>query len=276
MSKIRLPSRLYKYQAFESRSLENLKAHGIFFNSPLSFNDPYDCATNPFVKRPNQSEVEEIRKRYLADPTIPTNVKNELNRKGISDLQDMLENCGKKVIKETINRFLIERGVTCFSEKNDDLLMWAHYGGSYKGFCLEFSTDFQPFSSAKRVSYHERIPETSITPFLTDTNHDNDTDLDLVADFFCIKPSSWSYEQEWRIIHQQKNTLYHYEANALTGVYFGPEISQEALEIICLILRGQNQSVKFWQGKRSGKEFKVEFKEFNYISHLEAKGLGLL
>lgn len=272
MSKTKLPSKLYKYQAFESRSLENLKAHGIFFNSPLSFNDPYDCATNPFVKRPDSNQVEEIRQRYLADPTIPANVKAELNAQSVSDLQVMLERCGKDAIKETINRFLVERGVTCFSEKNDDLLMWAHYGGSYKGFCLEFSTEFLPFSAAKKVSYHEKIPETLITPFLAETN----PNLDLVADFFCIKPSSWSYEYEWRIIHQQKNTLYHYEANALTGVYFGPEISEEALEIICLILRGQNKFVKFWQGKRSETEFKVEFTEFNYMSHLEAKDLGLL
>ncbi len=89
-----------------------------------------------------------------------------------------------------------------------------------------------------------------------------------------MKPASWSYEKEWRVIHEKVGTVYHYEAEALTGIYFGPEISEEALEIICLILKGQNPGVKFWRSFRSKTDFKVEFEEVNYLSHLEAKDLG--
>ena len=35
---------------------------------------------------------------------------------------------------------LYERGVCCFSEKKDDILMWSHYADGHKGFCLEFIT----------------------------------------------------------------------------------------------------------------------------------------
>ena len=265
-----LPKQLYKYEAFNSRALENLKAHGIYFGSPLGFNDPYDCATRPFVKRLNEAEVEVIRQHYIAKEDIPPEAKKSFADASVSALQDMLQSSGEKVIDETIEKFLAKRGISCFSERNDDLLMWAHYGGSYKGFCLEFSTQYLPLSGAKQVKYHERIPETSVLPFLVDGQ------IDLAVDFFCIKPSSWSYEREWRVIHKQAGTLYHYEAQALTGVYFGPEISEEALEIICLILRGQNPYVKFWRGKRSATEFKVDFSEINYLTHLEAKERGLL
>jgi hypothetical protein len=48
------------------------------------------------------------------------------------------------------------------------------------------------------------------------------------------------------------------------------------LEIVCLILRGQNETVKFYKGTRSTTEFKVLFKEFSYTSHIEAKKKGLL
>ena len=99
---------------------------------------------------------------------------------------------------------------------------------------------------------------------------------DSISDFFCIKSKSWSYEQEWRVIHGRAGTLYCYESKALTGVYFGPEISIESLEIICLILRGHDERVKARRVFRSKSEFKGEFEEFNHHSYLEAKSLGLV
>ncbi len=265
-----LPPRLYKFEAFSAQALENLKAHAIYFGSPLGFNDPYDCATRPHVLRPSEVEAELIREHYLTKEELPIQVRREFESASSGALQDLLLRAGEGAIQSNIEHFLKQRGVSCFSERNDDLLMWAHYSGKYKGYCLEFSTQFAPFSNAKQVEYHKEIPETSVAPFLLDQQ------LDKAVDFFCVKPQSWAYEREWRVFHQHAGTRYHYEANALTGVYFGPEISDEALEIICLILRGQNSSVKFWSSRRSKTEFKVEFEEFNYINHLEAKRLGLL
>ena len=84
-------------------------------------------------------------------------------------------------------------------------------------------------------------------------------------------PISWSYEREWRVLHAEAGTAFHYPAACLTGIYFGPEISFEALEIICLILQGQNPDFRFWKGRRSETEFKVEFDEFTYTPPLKAK-----
>lgn len=264
-----LPPKLYKYEAFNAQALQNLKAHGIYFGSPLGFNDPYDCATRPNVVRPSETEAELVRDHYLTKEKVPDAARAGFSNASVNTLQDMLQKSGREVIESTIERFLAEKGISCFSESNSDLLMWAHYGGKYKGFCLEFSTEFEPFSKAKRVQYHEKIPEASVLPFLLSNN------VDGALDFFCIKPNSWSYEKEWRVFHKEAGTLYHYEAQALTGVYFGPEISDEALEIICLILKGQNPYVKMWRGKRSLTEFKIDFTDFSYLTHLEAKELGL-
>lgn len=264
-----LPQRIYKYEAFSAQALENLKAHAIYFGSPMGFNDPYDCATRPLVLRPTEAEVDFIRQHYFSKKEMSVQAKRAFESTSSRELQDMLFRAGESAIDSAVAKFMTSRGVSCFSELNNDLLMWAHYSGKYKGFCLEFSTEFAPFASAKQVQYRQGIPETSISPFLVENQ------LDAAVDFFCIKSQSWSYEKEWRIFHQNAGTRYHYEASALTGVYFGPEISTEALEIICLILRGQNSAVKFWRGKRSRSEFKVEFLEFNYVNHLEAKRLGL-
>ena len=42
-------------------------------------------------------------------------------------------------------------GITCLSEVKDDLLMWSHYGGKYKGFCLEFDSKYAPFTKTLKV-----------------------------------------------------------------------------------------------------------------------------
>ena len=265
-----LPKSLYKYELFSAQALANLKASRIYFGSPQGFNDPYDCATRPVVLRPSANEVELIRESYLSERDVPESVKAGLASASVEKLQDLIHRAGVSTIESAVQQFLTERGVSCFSGKNEDLLMWSHYAGKYKGFCLEFSTIQMPFSNAKRVSYHEKIPDTSVVPFLLPQRDDP------VVDFFCIKSKSWSYEQEWRVIHEKAGPLYHYEPEALTGVYFGPETSIESLEIICLILRGQNKGVKFWRGLRSKTEFQIEFEEFNYHSHLEAKKLGLI
>ena len=63
--------------------------------------------------------------------------------------------------------------------------------------------------------------------------------------------------------------------DALKAVYFGPDISPEALEIVCLLLAGQNSTVRLFRGQRSTTEFKVDFASFTYTPYLEAKRLGL-
>jgi hypothetical protein len=220
------PAKLYKYEAFSTQALENLKAQGIYFGSPLGFNDPYDCATNPVVLKPSPHEVESIRQHYLTDETTPQEAKLKFEQMPVDELQEMFQRAGVDAISSNVERFTRERGVSCFSEINDDLLMWGHYGGKYKGFCLEFSTDHMPFSTAKRVNYVHRVPEISVLPLLTDSSSDN---LDAAANFYRVKSKSWKYEKEWRIIHKDVGTLYTYKAEALTGVYFGPEITGEAL-----------------------------------------------
>ncbi|CAG9932946.1 protein of unknown function [Candidatus Nitrotoga arctica] len=67
---------------------------------------------------------------------------------------------------------------------------------------------------------------------------------------------------------------YGYQAEALTGVYFGPDMPFATCEIIALILAGQNTHVQLWQGSRSESTFAVEFRSVNYTSYLDLKRLG--
>jgi hypothetical protein len=171
-------------------------------------------------------------------------------------------NSSRQVASDNVKEFSEKRGVSCFSEDNADLLMWSHYGENHKGFCLEFDTSY--FSKFSKVKYSATMPIFDPLPVLKHDLEDND-----FMSIFSTKSLSWSYEKEWRLLHAEANKFYHYPREALTGVYFGPEIDEAALEIICLILQGQNERVLFWKGSRNSKNFKVDFKQFDYKSIID-------
>lgn len=258
------PARLYKYEAFTERSLQNLKAQAIYFGSPKNFNDPYDCSLKPIIASLSDQDVELIRASWQNRP-LSQKTFDKFSAPSTGQLRAMLLRSCESVIHDAREKFLQERGISCFSEVNDELLMWSHYAGKYKGFCLEFDTSHHPFEKMRKVTYSAQIPRIDPATLLL-----ND-DFESVMDLFCTKSISWSYEREWRVLHAEAGTAFHYPAACLTGIYFGPEISFEALEIICLILQGQNPDVRFWKGRRSETEFKVEFDEFTYTPPLKAK-----
>lgn len=256
------PKKLYKYEAFTEQSLQNLKAQVIYFGSPKNFNDPYDCALVPTIKSPSDSEVESLIPSYLNKP-LPKNNASGFLKPSADKLRDMLLRANERALK-TSQENIVLRGISCFSEVNNELLMWSHYGGKYKGFCLEFDTSHQPFEKAIKVKYSTEMPHIDPTTMLLKD------DFDSVMALYSTKSMSWSYEKEWRVFHEEAGMAYHYPTKCLTGIYFGPAISSEALEIICLVLQGQNPHVGFWKGRRSPTEFKVEFEEFTYTPNLRA------
>ena len=242
----------------------------IHFGSPLKFNDPYDCALTPNIIEPPETELFEVRDAYLKRPDLPRKVRQEFETFSPAQLRVALLRAARAGFQKVVDEFLTKRGVACFSERNDDQLMWSHYGGRYKGFCLEFDTSSEAFRKVNQVRYLPALPALSISNVLLDR------DFHPVRELFCTKSAAWAYEREWRALHNVAGTEFGYPASALTGIYFGPDIDRQSLEVVCLILAGQNDTVKLWRGSRSASEFRVLFESFTYTSHLEGKLKGLI
>jgi hypothetical protein len=272
MSSSTTPAKLYKYSAFTAQNLESLKNQQIYFNSPKNFNDPYDCSVTPIIKAPSDADVETLRAQFLRDTVGNEDIHRNIASASRQNLCEMVVQSATKMAAVKVKEFSETKGVCCFSEGCDDLLMWAHYGGNYKGFCLEFDTTHLP--KFYKVQYSETMPQFDPVPILR--SPDNGDDDGGVMSMFLSKSRSWAYEKEWRLLHHHAGTLFGYPPEALTGVYFGPEMSTAALEIICLILRGQNENVLFWRGVRDATKYKVDFEQFDYVSHLQAKKAGMV
>ena len=264
------PTSVFKFETFSAQSIQNLKKQIIYFAPPRVFNDPYDCSLPPKVLEPATQELEAYRDITLKCNNISFAVRNDLRNKSIEEIGAIVKRNAISIFEKRAKFYRETIGVCCFSQFNNDLLMWAHYGGQYKGFCLEFNTELPPFTKMTKVKYSDQMPMINAVEAL------QNEDYEQFMDLFCTKSKSWSYENEWRVFHKEAETQFTYEDASLKSIYFGPDIDSQSLEIICLIIQGQNPNVRFWRGKRSEEKFEVLFDEFKYTSHLDAKSKGHL
>ncbi len=250
------PPRLYKYESFTEQSLRNLKNRSIYLSSPDNFNDPYDCALFPVISTPSITDAVEMRELYIDRLRNEAQVKT-VRDKQATDLPGFFAGAIKMAMDELRDTFS-KQGISCFSEVNDELLMWSHYAGKHTGFCLEFDAKYAPFNSAKAVNYREHMPYVDASKLLIEKNYEE------VLDLFSTKSTSWKYEREWRIrSSSQMNECLTYPAEALTGIYFGPRTSRDVMDIVYLIIQGTTPACKFWQGRISKTAFKVEFDAYH-------------
>jgi len=89
------PKYLYKFEKLNVQTLRNMKNAQIYFNTPASFNDPFDCSALDVSAILTDSNVVEIFKRYLQDNN--TRVDFEINsiidvpRKDIDQIHEAFE-----------------------------------------------------------------------------------------------------------------------------------------------------------------------------------------
>lgn len=123
-------------------------------------------------------------------------------------------------------------GILCLTETPDNLLMWAHYGDSHRGFALQFDEihaffqgkDGVAFSSLARIEYAPKRPVLSYS------------NLEWTVALFS-KSSEWSYEREWRLIRHLAAAdhvvadgtvhLFHVPPDAVRGIILGAMMPPE-------------------------------------------------
>lgn len=247
------PKLIYKYQDYTLQSLENLRSQTIYFNDPRNFNDLYDCASIPKFSELSSAQIKRARNYYLNDPDTPKEQRDAIETVSDTQLSNDLSQGARRAIEAHLVREA--RGVSCFSETNNNPLMWAHYAGGHKGFCLEFRTELEPLSKLHKAKYVKSVPK--ISPLVAIA--DNDELQQLGLDLFLTKSDSWSYEKEWRALHKKVGTPYTYPSEALSGIYFGPRMDDAALEVIYSITQGQKLSVDLYRGYL-GDDFEIKFK----------------
>lgn len=116
--------------------------------------------------------------------------------------------------------------VTCFSEKNDNLLMWSHYSDSHRGICLGFDLQKLYLNFKK---YHPALIKVKYTDQLERIDYFSEKKKAII-NWFRIKSDSWSYEKEVRIVltnlkmDPTKHIAIPFDTETINSIYLGTNI----------------------------------------------------
>ena len=140
-------------------------------------------------------------------------------------------------------------GVLCLSERNDNILMWAHYAASHQGMCLEF----------ERTSENALGNWGKCCPAIYDDNLPSFMPRELeepknVSKVLTTKASIWSYEAEWRLLTMDCNKEITYPGS-LTGIIFGVKMTKKDRKDVVNIL---GSSVNYSEAVLSDRKYGLE------------------
>lgn len=181
------PGSLYKYYNDNVDRLDAVRTNKMWYSAPCNFNDVFDCE----ITIDEESIVKSILK--LAPGGTHVRKGSHIWRK----VQKEINN-----VSSVFNKLRVTTGVSCLSELDDSLLMWAHYANNHRGFCVEYDLmeireqlGFTPIPivySDDRVCLHSINPDTV----------EKDSWAILIRSLSTKSPE-WSYENEWRIIRDK-------------------------------------------------------------------------
>ena len=228
MSDQPLPDRLFRY--FPGAASDFFAEKKLWFSALSDFNDPFDAL-------PRFDEMLESQKQHAMEVEyafLPPEVNCDLNtfkrtlEQRISHLNADASEALAEKCRELVNCCI---RMVCLSEKPDDLLMWAHYAGSHKGFVVEFRRAHRFFADDEFGKVEYQAHRLGV--------EDRHQGLDELGRMLFRKSPDWRYEGEWRFV-KSVNTLQfgkrrdgrekHYldfPSDLIKAVYFGLCTPQE-------------------------------------------------
>jgi hypothetical protein len=193
---------LYHYQPYRPEWIEQIPiGNRLFFSNPQYFNDPWDFRPGFNLGILNDPAVYERHARWIEassrkhDAHLPEEEHLRRAQKVREDrayLVWFINEMSARMSQATADRYR----VYCVSTKADNTLMWSHYAASHTGICLEFNCRNIIFGTAIRVEYIGKYPAFDLS--------DNEDDTILLP--WLTKSDAWSYEDEFRVIAQEKST----------------------------------------------------------------------
>ncbi|MCT7560639.1 DUF2971 domain-containing protein [Aliarcobacter butzleri] len=163
-----------------------------------------------------------------------------------------------KEFREDCKKF----GIYSLSKDYKNELLWAYYGNSNKGFCIEY--DFEilkqfPFNedSFYDVEYSENIPVVNLQDIVNFSSKSN-----LPTKLLATKSLSWEREEEIRIITSLKGK-FNYLSRAVKSIYFGNRTDENTIYSIMEKLKGRK--IKYYKMTHKKNLYELERVEIDDI-----------
>lgn len=249
----------------------------VFFASPSSFNDPFECDPPMIFSKGAIMSPREIRQ--MVDKRAPH--LNHTQRRERSRQFERKQHFPETnqtlqlVLTEGIRQTIQEVSVLCLSARYDSILQWSHYAGSHTGFAvgLDPTVDWRHIVTvsdktlpvtlkAMDVHYQSARPRLDLD-FQARTKEEQDEQMKII---FLTKHLDWKYEQERRIVLlNSKPALHKLPTRMLRAVILGAQMSNEDESLITnhVEFARKLQPVTLIRAKLSNTDYGLEF---GYVS----------
>lgn len=266
------PKILYKYRSYQENVIERFQ-RDTFINGVLYFanynqlNDPFDLKLRKKIEGlPEEDKIMNILFHLAkADGSksfaLLWQEANDIHEKNLEEDPDIYKKRSIEAIK--ISHAKIKRGIFCLSERNDDILMWSHYGNSNQGFCIGYNTqkltnyiqkNFDLLGILK-VKYFSEYPEYR--------NSFAQKGMEEILSNLTSKSIIWSYEKEWRlIIHNQTNIVVPIPDEIIEEIILGSNVLPEPEKEILSIQNQKYPNAKVFKVEPDDSEFKLNLKPY--------------
>ena len=138
--------------------------------------------------------------------------------------------------------------IGCLSQAYNNALMWAHYSDCHKGFCIEYDFSTLDFEQNQLlffpVIYSDTRPSIPWEAGFASSSKNPIKYLYPFMRLLLTKDSSWSYENEWRILLTAQPGNQKLYLPCISCLYLGAKCTDENKEKILSIAKGLNVPVK--------------------------------
>lgn len=260
---------VYKYRDFENEFHQlMLIKNQIYFASPDTFNDPFDCGINDNFACLTEEDI----KCYIDDQIEFLKEEKKVNKSNeVSIRENIRKEFEQKEKLQKIHDEMYNNNIGIFSCCQDkeakkgwqNILMWSHYANDHKGFCVGFYTerlsneiqDLLPNQMLKGglievfkggfVDYKEEFP--LLKPLVPI----NKNKKEIVENYIIglkTKAKNWEYENEYRLVRIKldpnepvlKNRKVNLTVDCIAEVTLGLKISKSHEKQITEICRKKN------------------------------------
>jgi len=223
---------------------------------PSQFNDPFEA--KPRYQPPQSGKEARAIRTRLINLTVSQGLKRKDAEKLVS--QRMSDpSFFEEVLGNSASKSYQEVRACCFTVSNKNLLFWAHYANSHKGFCVGFDATILPVSMAYKIQYKDQYPSVSYPPYY------DQQDLKPLL----VKSDVWSYEEEYRTllvkearVSPHDNESFFLSENSITDIYLGSMMNKENQKELLKIISQSRFEPKIWLAKLSKTSYQIEFEPF--------------
>ncbi len=256
--------RLYRFRSIDHERLERssrIFTHSeLYFASPTQLNDPWEAKPHIVIGDLGAPAYKVKYVTWVSQMMMASRPENDPEK-----VREWLENHTQERAEELAQeqrngyqRSLEGYRICSFSDNVTHPLLWSHYSGSHKGFCLEFDASTDIFGHAMKVTYQTEYPSIDIT------EPDEDINLRLSV---LTKAQFWAYEGEYRLVSMEPNEpgalpvnyhIFHFPTHLLTGVIFGCQMPQADKDLIMQWSDGSARPIQYSRMVKSATAFALE------------------